>query len=113
MAWICLVPVVLIWVMVEVGLEWEGIVASGRVLSQHKAFEHHIKDLGALYLSITKNLEKKLSSLQHLKNQDKIPILVDCLAHWFCVLVYERFILSFESSSLLLRLIIGKLLRFW
>jgi hypothetical protein len=43
------------------------------ILSQHKAFEHHIKDLGTLYLSITKNLEKKLSSLQHLKNQDKIP----------------------------------------
>jgi hypothetical protein len=43
------------------------------ILSQHKAFEHHIKDLGTLYLSVTKNLDKKLNSLQHLKNQDKIP----------------------------------------
>ena len=34
------------------------------ILSQHKAFEQHIKDLGAFNLNITKNIEKKSTSLQ-------------------------------------------------
>jgi hypothetical protein len=43
------------------------------ILLQHKAFAHHIKELGTHYLNATKILEKKLNSLQHLKTQDKIP----------------------------------------
>jgi len=43
------------------------------ILSQHKAFKQRIRDLGALNLNITKTLEKKSTSLQHLTNHDKIP----------------------------------------
>ena len=43
------------------------------ILSQHKAFEQRIKDLGAFNLNITKTIEKKSTSLQHLINNDKIP----------------------------------------
>jgi hypothetical protein len=43
------------------------------ILSQHKAFEQDIEDLGASNLNITKTIEKKSTSLQLLINNKKIP----------------------------------------
>jgi hypothetical protein len=43
------------------------------ILLQHKAFTQHIKDLGTINLTFTKDIEKKKEGLQNLQKNGKIP----------------------------------------